>query len=65
MIAFAFFSPVSGVASVAKRGGFDSHCSDWNRENLGLPAARVHPHGWTACVSAGPVQPVGTFNLLL
>lgn len=46
-------SPVSGVASVAERGGPDRYRSDRNRKNPGLPAAGVHSHGWTTCVSRG------------
>lgn len=39
------------MASATEWRGPDSHRSDWNRENTGLPAAGVHPHGWAACVS--------------
>lgn len=44
------------MASVAERKGPDSHRSDRNRENPGVPTTRVHPHGWTACVSTGAVS---------
>ncbi len=57
MVFLSDSSPVSSVASVVEWGGPDSHCSDRNRENSGLPAPRIYPHGWTANVSTGPVKP--------
>lgn len=49
---------VPGLARVAERGRPDRHCSDGNRENAGLPAARIHPHEWATCVSTGAPQAV-------
>lgn len=42
------------MARVAEWGGPDSHCADRDREDAGLPAARLHPHERTADVRPGP-----------
>lgn len=47
---------VPGLARVDEWQGPDSHRSDRNGENAGIPAARIYPHGRSTCVSAGASQ---------
>lgn len=59
---FFFNGPalVPGLARVDEWRGPDSHCSDRNWENTGIPAARIYPHGRATCVSAGVSRPAFT-----
>lgn len=50
------FPSVPGLAGAAEWGGPDSHRTNGNRKNPGLPAAGVHTHGRTASVRTQTVS---------